>query len=134
MNDFNESPVERDVSVYPRAIVDLARNPPLYTRMNDFTSSAFMKGACGDSMEFYLYIKEGVIEQASFYTDGCVSTRACGSVAAQFVSGKRLEEALAISPKMILDRLDGLPADFNHCAVLAVMTFLKAAAEYLLQP
>ena len=133
MNDINKLTDENDVAIYPQSIVKLAQNPPHYSRMDDFTNSACIKGPCGDSMEFYLYIKEGIIEKVSFYTEGCVSTRACGSIAAQFVSGKSIKDALGISPKMILDQLSGLPGHYSHCAILTVTAFLRAIADYLLQ-
>ncbi len=32
-----------------------------FGRMNNPTASALLKGICGDEMEFYLYIKNGII-------------------------------------------------------------------------
>jgi len=132
MRGIHKREEDNEASLYPESIVKLAQNPPYYFRMDDFTNSACMSGACGDSMEFYLYVEDDIIKKVSFYTDGCISTRACGSVAAQFVLGKSIEDALNISPKMILDKLSGLPGHFNHCAVLAVTTFLRAVADHLL--
>ncbi|MCK5849323.1 MAG: iron-sulfur cluster assembly scaffold protein, partial [Kiritimatiellae bacterium] len=49
-----------------------------FGRMNDPTSSAMITGPCGDSMEFYLVIKDEIIEDVKYYTEGCGNTRACG--------------------------------------------------------
>ena len=133
MSDINKFADETDVSIYPQSIIKLAQNPPHYSRMHDFTHYACLKGPCGDSMEFYLKITKGIIEKVSFYTEGCISTRACGSIAARYVSGKDVKDALAISPKMILDELIGLPGHFSHCAILSVTIILRAIADYLLQ-
>lgn len=85
-------------------------------------------GPCGDTMAFWLVVNQGVVQQASFITDGCGSSLACGSMATSLAMGKRVEEAAAISQKDILDALGGLPTELEHCALLASNT-LKAACE-----
>ena len=65
-----------------------------FGRMNDPTASAYIKGACGDEMEFYLFIRNGIIEDIKFYTEGCAVTRACGAVAAELAVGKGIMETL----------------------------------------
>ena len=41
---------------------------------------AKIKGPCGDTMEIWLRVADGVIERASFWTDGCGTTIAAGSM------------------------------------------------------
>ncbi len=120
--------------VYPQELMLLASEPKYYGRMNDPTSSAHIKGPCGDEMEFYLVIEGNVIKEVAFYTEGCIATRVCGSITAQVAKGKQVREALGISPKQVMDLLDSLPANHRHCTILAVSTFYKAIADYLLKP
>ena len=122
-----------DLSIYPENIVVLAKNPKHFGRMNDPISSALIKGPCGDEMEFYLVIENGIIEKAKFYTEGCISTLVCGEIAARQAEGKSIEQALAISPKQIIDLLGNLPQDHCHCSILAVSTLYRAIADYLLK-
>ncbi len=122
-----------DLTVYPEQLVTLAKNPKYFGRMNDPTSAAFIKGPCGDEMEFYLIIKDRVIEEVRFYTVGCIATIVCGSVTAGLVSGKTIDEALAISPREVIEVLNGLPEDHCHCSILAVSTLHRAIADYLLK-
>ncbi len=105
-----------------------------YGRMNDPTSSAYVKGPCGDEMEFYLVINDNIITDITFYTDGCITTQVCGAMTAQLAKGKQIWEALDISPKKVMDLLNDVPADHKHCSILAVSTLYKAIAEYLLRP
>jgi len=133
MDDFDKRSDEVECFEAAQSIIKLEQNPPLFFRMDDFTDSACVKGPCGDSMEFYLVIKDGVIEKASFYTDGCISTRACGSSVAQFVTGKSIKDALGVSPQMVLDTLSGLPGSYSHCSILAVSAFLSVIADHLLK-
>ena len=122
-----------DLPIYPENIVALAKNPQHFGRMNDPISSALIKGPCGDEMEFYLIIENGIIEKAKFYTEGCISTLVCGEIAARQAEGKSIEQALAISPKQIIDLLGNLPEDHCHCSILAVSTLYRAIADYLLK-
>jgi len=107
---------------------------PFFGRMNDPTAAAFVKGPCGDSMEFYLYVRDGVLEQVKCYTEGCDDTKVCGLEVAKEAEGKSVIDALAINPKEIICSLDFLPEHGRHCAILAVSTLYRAIADYLLKP
>jgi len=105
---------------------------PLFGRLNDPTSMDSLCGLCGDEMEFYLAIEDGVIKDVRYYTDGCETTRRCGRAVARRAKGKTLLDALAISPREIIDSEECLPEDGRHCAILAVSTLYRAIADYLL--
>jgi nitrogen fixation NifU-like protein len=126
-----EKNMAEDLTIYPQEIVSLAKNPKFFGRMNDPTSSAYIKGPCGDEMEFYLVIKDRIIEDIKFYTEGCISTVVCGSITAQLSLGKSIEEALRISPAQVIQTLSGLPKEQCHCSILAVSALYKAIADYL---
>jgi nitrogen fixation protein NifU and related proteins len=123
-----------DDSTYPEGLILMAQEPKYFGRMNAPTSSAYIKGPCGDEMEFYLEISDEIIRDLKFYTEGCIATRVCGSMTAKLAVGKDIEEALAISPKNVMDLLEGLPEDHRHCSILAVSTLYKSIADYLLKP
>ena len=119
---------------YPQELINAAKEPKYYGRMNAPTSSAHTKGPCGDDMEFYLAITDGVIKDIAFCTEGCIATRVCGSKTAELVIGKTVTKALDLSPGKVMDLLIGLPANHRHCSILAVSTLHKAIADYLLKP
>ena len=101
-----------------------------YGRMNDPSVGAWVTGPCGDTMEFYLIIDDGIIKQAKYYTDGCEFIRLCGQTVAVYVQGKTVVDALSISGRQVLDALPQLPPEHRHCAILAVSTFYKAVGQY----
>jgi nitrogen fixation NifU-like protein len=103
-------------------------------RMNDPSGSARVVGLCGDDMEFYLAIREGIVEEVKYFSNGCAHTRACGSETAGRAQGKRLMDVLAISPREVIDALPQLSAEGRHCAILAVSTLHRAVADFLLTP
>ena len=102
-----------------------------FGRINDPDGAAFVKGICGDEMEFYLVIKNQIIEDIRFYTNGCEHTALCGNTTAELVLGRRIDKALKISPGEIKEAIKDFPLDHNHCVLLSAITFYKALADYL---
>ena len=119
----------------------MKNNSEHFGRMNDPTASAWITGICGDNMEFYLYIKNNIIEEIKFYTEnGCSDTKTAGEQVAKFAEKKDVMDALAINPKQVLDALcyfssenSKISDDGRHCAILAVSTLYKAIADFLLK-
>lgn len=101
-----------------------------FGRMNDPTASAWVTGPCGDTMEFYLVIENGVLAEVKCYTEGCGHTRACGLAVARRVRGQTVMDALSLNPREILQALPDLSTDGRHCAILAVSAFYRAIGDY----
>jgi len=102
-------------------------------RMNSPTSSAILKGICGEEMGFYLLIEKGRIEDVKFYSEGCAGTKACAAMAASLALNKTVSEALLISAGEVIKKLPALPQEHLHCSILVVSVLYKAIADYLLQ-
>jgi len=98
-------------------------------RMPEPDACGIVHGWCGDTMEIYLRLNGEQIEKASFMTDGCGPTTACGSMLTKLIQGMSLEEAGRIRPQDLIDALDGLPDESVHCAELAVNTLREAIAN-----
>ncbi len=111
-----------------------ANSDPHFGRMNDPTSAASICGPCGDEMEFYLVIRDDVIEDVRYYTTGCGNTLSCGTAVARRAKGKSITEALSISAGELITSKACLPEEGRHCAILAVSTLYRAIADYLLKP
>ncbi|MFO7995843.1 MAG: Fe-S cluster assembly scaffold protein NifU [Dehalococcoidia bacterium] len=86
---------------------------------------------CGDVMELYLRIKDGIIVDAKFKTFGCGAAIATSSMATEMVKGKSVEEALKISNKAVAEALDGLPPAKMHCSSLAEEALKSAIDDYI---
>ncbi len=74
---------------------------------------------CGDTVEIYLVLREGIIESASFETNGCIYSVACANTAVHLAMGKSLSEARDITASQIIEYLETLPKHEAHCAELA---------------
>jgi nitrogen fixation NifU-like protein len=112
----------------------VASSDEFYGQMNDPTASASIKGLCGDTMEFYLIIRNDRIEDVRYYTDGCGNTRSCGHAVARRAKGRNVTDALSISAGEIIRSGECESEEGRHCAILAVTTFYRAIVDYLLTP
>ncbi len=128
---IKENPEE--LSMYPKYLQNSIKNPKHFGRMNDPTAAAFIKGPCGDEIEFYLVIENDIIKEAKFYSEGCPATMLYGDITADMSIGKSIYEVLSISPKQIATKLEGIPEYNSHCSILAVSTIYRAIANYLLR-
>jgi len=122
-----------ELSIYSKHLHGLIKNPKHFGRMNDPTAAAFIKGPCGDEMEFYLVIENDIIKEAKFYSEGCPATMLYGDITVEMSIGKSIDEVLSISPKQIASKLEGIPEYNSHCSILAVSTIHRAIAGYLLK-
>jgi len=115
----------------PRAVAYIEKpvNVGVVERANGF---GVFTGLCGDTMKIYLRMGEDVVREATFETDGCEATIAAGCAVTEIARGRSLEEAMGVSPALLLDHLGGLPPDHIHCAILAATSFLNALANYLI--
>jgi len=85
---------------------------------------------CGDIMELYIKVQEGVITDAKFKTFGCGAAIATSSMVTELVKNKTVEEALKISNRAVAEALGGLPPIKMHCSVLAEEALKKALDDY----
>ncbi len=85
---------------------------------------------CGDVMKLTVKIDNGKIGDVKFKTFGCGAAVATSSMVTELVKGKTIEEALAISNKVVADALDGLPPQKMHCSNLAADALHLAIDDY----
>lgn len=85
---------------------------------------------CGDIMEMYLKVNNGLIEDIKFKTFGCGAAIATSSMTTELVKGKTIEEAKDISNKTVAEALGGLPGSKMHCSNLAADALFNAIDDY----
>lgn len=119
---------------YSEKVIDHYENPRNVGGFdkNDPTIATGMVGApaCGDVMKLQLKINaNGIIEDAKFKTYGCGSAIASSSLVTEWVKGKSIDEATAISNMDIAEEL-ALPPVKIHCSILAEDAIKAAVADY----
>jgi nitrogen fixation NifU-like protein len=85
---------------------------------------------CGDIMELYIKVKDGIITDAKFKTFGCGAAIATSSMVTELIKNKSVDEAAKISNRAVAEALGGLPSIKMHCSVLAEDALRKALQDY----
>ena len=133
VDKLQEQIFDETKATYGKEVFSRWQNPKFMGRMVSASGVGRLTGNCGDSMEIYLQIKNDHIEEARFFTDGCGSSVACGSVVAELATGKDLDEAAQIDGDTVLMVLGGLPEEEKHCAFLAAETLMAAIHQRLVR-
>ena len=108
-----------------------AAAPRNYGPLEDYNGNARITGPCGDTMEFWVAVWNGLVEDASFTTTGCGSSLAAGSMTTCLARGRALDTVMGIEQEHVLAALGGLPEAARHCALLAANTLRAACEDYL---
>jgi nitrogen fixation NifU-like protein len=87
-------------------------------------------GDCGDTIEFFIMVDQGVLNQVSFEIQGCMNTVACSNTVVHLVRNRPVDQAWDVSPDQVASFLQTLPDDHFHCAELAVGAFYLALSDY----
>jgi nitrogen fixation NifU-like protein len=119
----------REAEIYSARVLQQARQPTNMGRMDCPDAQARLTGWCGDTMEFFLRFNGHAVQQATFLTDGCGPSVACGNMLTTMVQGLSVAEAEALHPDDLIQALDGLPDESTHCAELAVQTLRQALSN-----
>lgn len=119
------------MSQYSEKVMEHFRNPHNVGEMENPDGIGHVGNPiCGDIMELYIKVKDGVITDAKFKTFGCGAAIATSSMVTDMVKGKPIPEALAISNKAVAEALGGLPPVKMHCSVLAEQALKSAIDDY----
>lgn len=116
---------------YSEKVIEYLKNKVNMGRMEDTDWVSEHTGSCGDVLQIYLKINNGVIEDAKFLYVGCPGVGASAAAITEMVKKKALEEAKKITEKDVLQNLGGLPESKLDCVKLTVTAMRRTIAEYM---
>lgn len=117
--------------LYSEKVMDHFTNPRNVGEIEDADGIGEVGNAkCGDIMKMFLKIDNGVITDIKFKTFGCGAAVATSSMATEMIKGQKLEDALKLTNKAVVEALDGLPDSKLHCSVLAEQALKAAISDY----
>ena len=117
--------------LYSEKVMDHFQHPRNLGKMDDADGVGEVGNAkCGDIMKMYIKVNDGVITDVKFKTFGCGAAVATSSIATEMIKGKKLEDALKLTNKAVVEALDGLPPAKLHCSVLAEEAMKAAVSDY----
>jgi nitrogen fixation NifU-like protein len=85
---------------------------------------------CGDRLRLSLMISNGRIETAQYLAYGCPPTLVIGSILTELITGKTVDEALAITRAELIEHVGGLPSRKHHAAALAIEALASALTNF----
>jgi len=121
---------EKTGGIYSVRVIDYGTCPRNNGTISHPDGYAKVTGPCGDTVEIFLCVRNGKIEDIRYTTDGCMTSHAAVSAATEMAKGQSPRGCLRISQSTILDHLGGLPESDQHCALLASITLHKALRDY----
>lgn len=117
--------------MYNEKVMEAFKNPQNVGEIEDYSGIGKVGNAsCGDIMQITLKIENDVIVDAKFKTFGCAAAIATSSTATQMVIGMTVDEALKLTNKAVVEKLEGLPPQKIHCSVLAEEAIKAAIEDY----
>ena len=85
---------------------------------------------CGDLMELYIRVRDGVISDVKYRTFGCAAAIASSSMASEMIMGQPLAAVAELTDESVAEALGGLPEAKIHCSVLASAALHSALEDY----
>ena len=109
--------------LYQQVILDHNKSPRNFRLMANATQHAEgYNPLCGDRLDVYLIIKNGIVEDISFKGEGCAISKASASLMTSILKGKTKEEAEKLFNKfhdLVTGKLGDNP-DIDELGKLAV--------------
>jgi len=115
---------------YSQKAQDRFQNPRNLGVLENPDGHAERTGLCGEIMVIWIQVRQGCISKATFVTDGCGASLATGSIVTELAEQEKVEDAIRIQQKDILDALGGMSEASEHCALLAADTLHAAIEDY----
>jgi len=86
--------------------------------------------SCGDQLNLWLKIENGVIADIKFKCFGCPAAIATSEALCELALNKSLNEAYQITDEMVAEHLFGLPPEKFHCSNLGSSALKSAIDDY----
>ncbi|MDY0072580.1 MAG: SUF system NifU family Fe-S cluster assembly protein [Thauera sp.] len=109
--------------LYQEVIFDHNRKPRNYRKLDPHSHHARGHNPlCGDQLEVFLQVKDGIVEDVSFEGQGCAISTASASLMTEAIKGKPLAEVEALFENfhaLLTDSNAAPERDFGKLAVFA---------------
>lgn len=117
-------------TLYSKKMMQYFRHPKNVGSIENADGIGVAKNEGSVYIELYITVEDEMITDARFKTFGCGAAIAASSMAAELVVGQSLDAAFEITNDIIIEELDGLPAEKLHCSVLAEKAVKAAITDY----
>ncbi|MCA9377097.1 iron-sulfur cluster assembly scaffold protein [Candidatus Nomurabacteria bacterium] len=115
-------------SLYKEHVIDHYKDPRNWGRMDNYTHYAKVENSsCGDEMELFIEVNDGVVKDIRYLGRGCAISIATMSMFSEILKGKQLDDIKKLSEEDVLS-LVGMNSDSGRkkCALLSLSALEKA--------
>ncbi len=106
--------------------LEMAMKRDFQERIQDPDGYGKKNRECGDTIEFFLLVKDKQLQTISYDIAGCINTHACANTIIKFAENNTIEKAFEIKSEDIITFLKTLPEHEHHCVDLALEAFYQA--------
>ncbi len=96
---------------------------------DDVIAEKESNASCGDMVQFYLKIKDGIIVEVKWKGIGCAITTAASSKVSEYLTGKNLEKIKSMSEDEMVQ--DGVGFEVNPGRMKCLMLPVKVVKKIL---
>jgi nitrogen fixation NifU-like protein len=114
---------------YSERALHLIRYDTNIGSLKDPSAYARHQGGCGDILDLYLDVEDGIIRDAKYQHVGCMGLQASAAGLCEMIRGMRVDDAMKIDVTDIVNYLGGIPKLKYDCAELARDTLRKALRD-----
>jgi nitrogen fixation NifU-like protein len=116
--------------LYQQVILDHNKSPRNFRKMEhpDHHAEGY-NPLCGDKIDVYLHVENGVVKDISFQGSGCAISKASASLMSAFVKGKSIEEAEEIF-KRFHDLITGKLSEDENIEDLGKLAVFAGVKEF----
>ena len=118
--------------MYQENILEQYKAPHNHGRIeNPTTHNHEYNPLCGDEIDLYLIIENGIVKEVKFYGRGCAISQSSASMLTDKIKGKKLDELKKITKEEILEMI-GIPLSAVRlkCALLSLDTLRSSIKIY----
>jgi nitrogen fixation NifU-like protein len=106
--------------MYNPVLLDHFQNPRNVGELPNATAKVEVSNpVCGDILQLFAIVDQGVIREVRFRCRGCTASIACASLLTESIQGRELAALQSITPESLAADLGGLPPASFHAAQLA---------------
>jgi nitrogen fixation protein NifU and related proteins len=121
--------MERLRKIYSETTIEHILHPRNTDSIPNPDGYAEVQSGHNESLKIWLEVRDDIVTDSGFWTNGCAATIACASMSTELVKGKTLREAIALTSDDIAGALIDLPEGNFHCAEFAAGVLKEALAD-----
>lgn len=112
----------KDLDLYNEKILELWKNPQNFEKLENATHKCSEANpVCGDEMELFLRIEDEIIQDAKFFSTGCLVCIVFASKLTEKIKGMKIEEVQKLKDEDLLKLLDAEISPLKRrCACLSL--------------